>query len=451
MVGSLLALCLCSISPYVFAQRLSSDPITCFWKIDPTKTVADLERFLNPAPSPFQYACAGKLKRADVPEALDVRYVRNDRDTELMKRFLKSVGAKIQKYLGLNHKANSELIACLAASRETPCPEKQAMVGELQSLSRSARRHLAIVQGIDGTLARYGYAASHDAPLLQKPVPWNRYSKIELQQAHQYVSEMKTRLMNLTAPGTTYFKSAFQNVEAQDENQRRDSASNLYRLSLETLRENHVEEYKEIMGRVLLLGYIASENPTSEEALKALQQLEENRKNEEELIRKALWSLENQSDIAGASSTLLRYSAVVEEVLVVEPEFCQIASRAVQIQVNRDRNLMLGLMLPILSLSIVAPPAAAGAIFSAEGLLAGYFIHDAKSAFNSAKQSRYVGPTEDQALISREDEEAARARYAIELALAPVSFVGAPVRQMRGLVKKNDPSFRLPLRRKVTN
>lgn len=465
-VQVLVALSAALISIGAAAQESSVDPGSCFGKADPYQTLADLERFihperfLDPVQNPFQYACNGQIRKDGIPSGLDVRYVRNDRDTEHMSRFLKSVGRKIQKYLDLNRRTNTELINCLAEINGSPCPDKQNMVAELQWRTRSAREHMAIVQGLDGTLGQYGFSASHDAPLLQKPVPWGRYTKSELQSAQKYVSDMKKRLKDITAPGTphfdkfngSYLKSikADTDVEIRDESQKRDIASRLYRLSLETLRESHLKEYEEIMGRVILLGYISSDTPTQSEALSALQRLEENRKNEEELIRKTLADLGERSDIAGAASVLLRYSAIVEEVLVTEPEFCQVAARAAKIRTNRDRNTMIGLILPILAASIAAPPAAAGTLFSLEGVLTGYFIGDAALAFRAARQSRYAGPIDDDALISREDEEAARAQYVLEAAMAPLTLVGAPIRKARGLVIKKNPAFVPSSRKKAT-
>lgn len=431
---------LLSLSKADGQERALGQPswLDCPSSHDPIQTFYELEGHLNQAKNPFSLACRDQLLNVAFPMPMDSRYTRNKLDERAAKQFLGAVIARAELYLEANRGINGRILGCLNDRTQDRCAQVLDFVLEkARKAAREAREEMAIVHEIDGSLGRFGFATSHAVPLTPKPVQWARYSADEITNARRYVSEMKKRLETLTRPGTSHFEKATELIKFARTEQKTETARRLFRLSLETLREEHFEAYESKFGDFIPLAFLSSPSPSLAEVEAAIKIVEQNRIREAAMIADLKKDLTRNGGVSGnVMSALLKYRPLLEEVLRQDPKYCNLAVRWLSVHHNRERNLTAGIMMPLLASGFIFPPAG-GAIagLALDVTASSYFVGQAWYEFKSTTQSRHIGLSDNEALISNSDFFDAHARYVLEATMAPTAAIGAPVRAIRSRLK----------------
>lgn len=214
-----------------------------------------------------------------------------------------------------------------------------------------ARFHLALAQGpqdfnTNMGVTNRGINKKMTTTGVYKEIPWAPLTSTEEKNAQDLFKQYKEQI-------TVNIKK--QNIKPDSHPGRK-----LRQKNLKDLFTQHWEKYRDVMAQVPLIQFISSAHPSDAEIAQAAQKQEELAKKELTQIQEWKKTLERGDDnqpidpqIFGA----LDYRLLVEEVLLMNPEYCSVAASTLEAREQRQLGNTLAVVGPLLAASIVLPPA----------------------------------------------------------------------------------------------
>lgn len=380
-----------------------------------------MEAVLEPEHAPFNYACQNPKSTVGRPQTgLFKREVpETDGNGNTSRAFLKIVEAKIRQKIDENRNMAKAISNC-AKSNESQCREIRSWVETaLPEFVGQARFHLSLAQSHFETKTWVNLTSTFVNTNLNplgtpKFRSWSRLSPEERivaeKRMEKYIGEIKAEQPN---------------------------ASESERLeTLLVLRYQHFEQYHAMMSQLPFLQYISSEKPKPQEVLAAVKELENNIALEEKELDKITQALE-KNPMDPKALTLLKYTTQVEEALLENSKYCAIATSLAFTLDNRELGNILGLSLPILAVSIAAPPVAGvlgastamgtGISVGAGAILGAGFIYDSQKYLDQERVrsfSQFYGGPEN---LESERVRLAESERNFQIITFPLNFVGSGI------------------------
>lgn len=198
-------------------------------------------------------------------------------------------------------------------------------------------------------------------------------------QAHRGVSELKKTDID-------------QKIKIASSNDEKELAQSLRRsLNVESRvnsqRQEHYAAYSLLMGTFPILQFIESENPDKKEVESALIGTLNSLEHEEKWIKKLTADLEEGKSLDKDLLKLMLYNSEIKEILGENGNYCGLARDFVQLQEAKNLGFDVGVYLPVMALSIVAPYASLPTR-SALFLLSGVGTIGTSLAVSAIKQDR---------------------------------------------------------------
>lgn len=386
-----------------------------------------MEAVLKPEHAPFNYAC--KNRRSTVgrpPTGLFKREVpQTDNKGNTSRAFLKIVEAKIRKKIDENRNMAKAITTC-TNSDKPQCKDIRVWVETaLPEFVGQARFHLSVAQSPYEKKTWFNIASlSSNSDLDPLGMPklrsWSPLSPDEKKLADETLKEY-IHTVKAEYPGAVKLERS----EA-----------------LIVLRFQHFEQYQAMMAQLPFLQYISSEKPTTDEVLAAAKELEKNIALEEKELDKISEVLKKEpkdptEPLDPKALTLLKYTTQVEEALLENSKYCAIATSLVYTGDNRELGNTLALSLPILAVSMAAPPVAAalgasmamgmGIGLGAGAVMGAGFIYDSQRVLDQERVrsfSQFYGGPEN---LEAERVRLAEADRDFQIISFPLNFAGAGV------------------------
>jgi hypothetical protein len=290
---------------------------------------------------PFNRACQfpGAITGRPKTNLLKREVPQRDSNGHSSQAFLKLVAAKVREKIETNANMTKDLAVCLQSSAPVCADAQNWARVQLPEFVKEARFHLSVAQSPYqfetriGTQSLWNYRLD---PLgTPKMVDWS------------YVSDQEL----VTARKTLDYYEREQTAQAKAGNPD----------SLLTRRFQHFEAYQTMMSTLPFVQYIRSESPDIGEIRYAVSETLKNIDKEQKAFVKIEKDIRKNPVPAGALK-ILAYASIVESVLLENPQYCGLAT-ALQYSANdREIQNMIATGLPILAVSLIAPPLAGFAV-----------------------------------------------------------------------------------------
>lgn len=313
---------------------------------------------------------------------MDTSVDANDNRGNKTTQFLDAVGAKLKANLEANTNIVDTLIRCLSsqqASSDSTCNDVKTWIDKpLKEYVKETRSHLAVAQS-EHQLRSYTKVAwkgvNKDLASLgsRKELRWEKVTEKELSEATRTLrsyeieaakaemeSKNTSKVTRKTSRGTRRLHPGFMND---------------YML---VKRYGHFNLYRSRMAELPILQYLKSAEPSRGEVLSAALKMKEDLNKEwaefnkrAQLLKKAK---DEKSPLHPSLLAWLGYNVEVESVLLEQPQACGLAMSLLEYDAGRERAKALAIGLPLLAVSIVAPPVAIAAGGLGAGIAVGLAI-----------------------------------------------------------------------------
>ncbi len=139
-----------------------------------------------------------------------------------------------------------------------------------------------------------------------------------------------------------------------------DKFDEFYNKTMLDTRYRHYLKYQSMLGSVHLLQYISAAEPDIDDIFMAFQELLDNFKKEKEYVAKKKLEFEvlNSTTMRTSNSILdfMNYRSLLEELLLENPRYCNIAAALTKYRGRRYIKQALGVALPVMVGSMFMPP-----------------------------------------------------------------------------------------------
>lgn len=320
--------------------------------------------------SPFQAACKeppGLLK--DRPATGLFRRAVPERDTKgnTAREFLKKVMGKVKNRVEESENLARNIRVCLKPDAPRGCaPLQKWLREELPSYVNEARYHLALGQSQRefGTwLGRTSTELNDDLDGLgsYKEIPWTPLTEDEKRLP---AADLQTYRQEIRAEATRRLQSGELN---------RQTTRRFVDESLLAVRFQHYQTYYQMLAEVPLMQHLRGPGAGEKDILEALDRMEEQLRAEKNFLRSKERLLNRPGELDPEVLQMMNYNSFVEETLLESPGECGLATSLLYTSSNRELGNALAIGLPVMAISIFAPPLAGFAIGAAAG--GGFALH----------------------------------------------------------------------------
>ncbi|MDG0816748.1 AAA family ATPase [Bdellovibrio svalbardensis] len=394
------------------------------------KNLTDIAYSLESEQAPFNFACqnanatVGRPKTSLFNRDVPLKDQKSYRSVD----FLKQIESKIRSKIQDNKNMAKAVKTCLKQDSAKCAEIKDWTTNALPDFVGTARFHLSLAQSAHQIKTWFGKTSTNintDLDSLGSPKlkHWDPLSAQEKAQAQK----------------------AMKIYQEQIRKEHKDSTAEEKKEALLVLRYQHFEQYQSMMAQLPFLQYIQTAKPTPKDILNAVTELETNIATEEAELNKITKALA-QNPLGTKSLDLLRYATLVEETLLEKPQYCAIATSLVFTSDNRELGNALAIGLPLLAVSIFAPPIAASmgaSALTASGVGVGIgatagaaFIYDSQKILDQERTRSFSQFYGDESGLELEQVRVAESMRDFQVITMPLALTGTGALAKTALVKR---------------
>jgi hypothetical protein len=376
--------------------------------------------------SPFSFACKTGVDETLIPETgffnLHIPKVNNADGTNAY-QLASLVADRVALKIDNSKNLTNNILTCMDMKEPNmPCKELLAWVDiEIPKYVKEARFHLLLSQGTHDLDTFFVEANSE---LNEDMSNWAIYKDIDWDEP--------TLNERITAQGVLdQYKRAVKDMDEDQAN-----------MILMALRAKHFDQYKSMFAVLNLLQYLHSSSPDRREVREALMDLRDTLEVEERrlsqlvaMTEKSRWRYfdrkkatdpvgrRRQGRVQNRPSNdfmeLFDYTSILEDILILNPQFCPLAIAVIEQRGNHELRETLAIGLPLLASSFFVPPLAGIAIGVAAGSGITYHTHTKLQGEIGRNLGHVYG---DDTGIGLEKMNALKRQRNVELAILPIGL-----------------------------